>query len=78
MEEVKLTHYQKYENYQKEYYKKNKEKLLLNASLKVQCEFCQREVCKARLNEHIQTKLCIKNAKIKKLKELRNEELKNI
>lgn len=78
MEEVKLTHYQKYENYQKDYYKKNKEKLLSNAREKVICEFCKREVCKARLNDHIQTKLCIKNAKINKLIELRNQELKNL
>lgn len=78
MEEVKLSHYQKYEDYQKEYYKKNKEKLLSNAREKVICDYCKRNICKARLNEHIQTKLCIKTAKLNKLKELRNEELKNL
>ena len=49
----------KEKEYNKEYYQKNKNKLLADQKIKVQCPKCFREVIKSNLNKHFKTKLCV-------------------
>jgi len=49
----------KEKEYNKEYYQKNKTKLLADQKIKVQCPKCFREVIKSNLNKHFKTKLCL-------------------
>lgn len=45
--------------YNKQYYEKNKEKLLAKALTKVECEKCKRIMNYNRLNKHIASTICI-------------------
>ena len=49
----------KEKEYNKEYYQKNKTKLLADQKRKVQCPECNRIVIKSNLNKHLKTKLCV-------------------
>lgn len=49
----------KEKEYNKEYYQKNKNKLLADQKIKVQCPKCNRIVIKSNLNKHFKTKLCV-------------------
>jgi hypothetical protein len=49
-----------------EYYKKNKEKLKENYSVKVQCPLCDRTINKSSLNTHLKSSICSKYKNIKK------------
>jgi len=49
----------KEKEYNKEYYQKNKNKLLADQKIKVSCPKCCREVIKSNLNKHFKTKLCL-------------------
>ena len=49
----------KEKQYNQEYYQKNKNKLLADQKIKVQCPKCNRIVIKSNLNKHLKTKLCV-------------------
>ena len=49
----------KEKEYNKEYYQKNKTKLLADQKIKVSCPKCNRIVIKSNLNKHFKTKLCV-------------------
>ncbi len=55
---IEKTKSDKNKEYQKQYYKQNKEKLLKNLSEKHTCGACGRKICKYRLQSHLNTKLC--------------------
>jgi hypothetical protein len=48
------------QKYQKEYYAKNKDKILNDLKTKVQCKYCQRTVSKCNLAKHEESNLCQK------------------
>jgi hypothetical protein len=52
--------------YQKEYYEKNKERILETMNREVQCDVCKSFVRKCKLNRHKQTNKC-KSANDQKL-----------
>ena len=56
----------KEKEYNKEYYQKNKNKLLADQKIKVQCPKCCREVIKSNLNKHFKTKLCVNTQELNK------------
>ena len=56
----------KEKEYNKEYYQKNKHKLLADQKIKVQCPKCCREVIKSNLNKHFKTKLCLNTQELNK------------
>ena len=59
--------------YQKEYYKKNRDKLIAYNCEKVKCELCDREVCKNRIKLHYKTALCKRTQEEKKMIEERKK-----
>ena len=56
----------KEKQYNKEYYQKNKNKLLADQKIKVSCPKCFREVIKSNLNKHFKTKLCVNTQELNK------------
>lgn len=46
---------EKSKDYNKDYYAKNKERLLANACTKIRCEHCNMECSKSNMSKHIQT-----------------------
>ena len=56
----------KEKEYNKEYYQKNKNKLLADQKIKVSCPKCFREVIKSNLNKHFKTKLCLNTQELNK------------
>lgn len=46
--------------YQRQYYLKNKERLIKNGCVKVTCDLCNKIVSKNNLKRHQKTKLCMK------------------
>jgi hypothetical protein len=55
--------------YNKEYYLKNRDKTLIKAKERVQCECCKRYVSKNRLITHLDTNLCVnEQMKLNKIK----------
>ena len=52
-------------NYNKTYYKKNKQILQAKYKSRVACPLCDKDVAKSSLSLHMKTKLCEKNQKIK-------------
>ena len=61
--------------YNKEYYLKNKEKIIDNGCKKVQCEFCDRTVIKNNLLIHQKLPICKRKAQLKNDNKKRLEEL---
>ena len=56
----------KEKEYNKEYYQKNKNKLLADQKIKVSCPKCCRSVIKSNLNKHLKTKLCVNTQELNK------------
>ena len=54
---------EKQPKYNAKYYKLNRNKILLNNSLKVCCLNCHREISNIQLNKHFKTNICKKNTK---------------
>ena len=52
--------------YNKEYYQKNKIKLLEDQKIKVCCPKCNRVVIKSNLNKHLKTNLCTNTQELNK------------
>jgi hypothetical protein len=48
------------QNYNKQYYEKNKDKILTKLTSKVNCEFCNRQVSYANLNKHYSLPICLR------------------
>ena len=46
------------QNYNKQYYENNKNKILEKLTSKVNCEFCNRKVSYANLNKHYTLPIC--------------------
>lgn len=60
--------------YQKEYYQKNKTKLLSNLCEKMECELCGRQVCKYYISSHWKSKICKKVIERNKfIKDIKND-----
>ena len=71
----KLSKSEKNIIYQKEYYSKNKSKIIEKYLEKIKCELCGRSVCRYRMNSHLTTKLCINTQKNNKIIEERKKNL---
>ena len=56
----------KEQQYNKEYYQKNKIKLLEDQKIKVSCPKCCRIVIKSNLNKHLKTRLCTNTQELNK------------
>ena len=59
--------------YNKIYYSKRKEELIKNGCAKVKCEYCDKEITKNRLDEHIKSKICVNRIKLNKKKKEREK-----
>jgi hypothetical protein len=59
-------------SYNKEYYSKNKQRILEKSSQKIKCEFCNREIISGNYRRHINTPICerVFNENIKKREKL--------
>ena len=65
---------EKNKKYQKEYYAKNKTKMLENLCEKTTCELCGRSVCKYYMTKHLTSKVCKNTVNRKKLIEEKKKE----
>jgi hypothetical protein len=61
--------------YNKDYYSKNKDKILKTALTKQKCEFCDRMVIKNNIHIHQKLNICKRKAEQKAQQQKRNEEL---
>ena len=61
--------------YNKDYYIKNKDKILKTALTKIKCEFCDRMVIKNNMLIHQKLNICKRKAEQKAQHKKRNEEL---
>lgn len=55
-------------NYQKEYYKNNKDKIVAKNACKEECVFCGRCVNHMNMGKHMKSKLCMNRREIHKAK----------
>lgn len=62
-------------NYNKQYYKQNKERLQEKYKSRVKCLLCDKEVAKSSLSLHYQTKLCKKRQELKVKQMLMNNRI---
>ena len=56
--------------YRKEYYEKNKQKIIEQMKTEVQCEICHEKIRKCRINRHQKTKKCQDKLKDEKLDDI--------
>ena len=64
--------------YNKEYYEKNRNKILQKACSKVKCEFCDRNIILNNLLKHQQSSICKKKSILKFERERRLRELQEL
>ena len=62
----KASYRRKEQQYNKEYYQKNKIKLLEDQKIKISCPKCNTVVIKSNLNKHLKTNLCTNTQELNK------------